>query len=654
MRVSVDKANRSVSVLSFVRPYEFTDMTVDFTLASEKRVNVAVNWSTPLTEEMKKRVLLKTKRPGLPGKDLQEKNSPGPRPLGVDIDEQEESILHELDSDAPDKADDGTVNVEDLRKLKHCLGAQGIHIEELSPVAVTSVTTDKVTYKPGEKGSGTATVKNFSVQPVKAVVRVAVEHGLDSAQDLGAHILELAPGEAEDCARAEVEGWPVHEGRATFAVTTNFWETALASVARISPTSAKNMAGGKDGLCTVLEYFFWAPDNFGDLTPDKERFFGGQLQYAGSTSATQETVAAAHKRGIAAVVYADMWGGDGPPAFELMRKHPNWFLGAGCKTYWMEKWPLMEKGKIPVMKVWPYTTVDWQDYQNCKEAMEYHASELVASHRQFGWDGVRYDSYYATGWVKRGTEFVRKAVERELPEFRFAYNCPKPWTYPEMVETMVSGGGFVMEEAAKGVWGSPSSMKGYANLLMAYRDHCWQAGGHFGVITGGGKETSELDRVYLSSIVLASGAHPYGRTAYNRFALRYSEFIYNNRMRGLDDPDKRVRFGGDQKLFLWERFARTLDLGDGRRRLVLHLINPPAVGVTCRNFAQRTTEPIKDLPLSVSLPTGAKPIGAWLLDPEAHHQRLECDLAEGKLEMTVPCVRFWKVLVIDYEAQEGP
>jgi hypothetical protein len=103
-------------------------------------------------------------------------------------------------------------------------------------------------------------------------------------------------------------------------------------------------------------------------------------------------------------------------------------------------------------------------------------------------------------------------------------------------------------------------------------------------------------------------------------------------------------------LFEWARLVQQADLGDGRRRLVLHLLNPPVVDVTHQNLALKTPAPLRNLPVMIALPPGAKVTGAWALNPipTARHVPLTPQTNGGSVTLTVPEVRFWTVLVVEY------
>ncbi len=163
--------------------------------------------------------------------------------------------------------------------------------------------------------------------------------------------------------------------------------------------------------------------------------------------------------------------------------------------------------------------------------------------------------------------------------------------------------------------------------------------------------------IFPSTSLLAGGAHPYYSTLenalgqYPRFALRYSEFLYDNRLQPLKAPESVVHVAGDPPLLEWKRLARARDLDGERHRLILHLLNPPADDMSLHNLAMSCPPPLRGLRLSVTLPPGATVDALWNLCPipDAGQQLLPYKLSEeNTLTFTVPEVRFWNVIVIDY------
>ena len=654
--ITAGDATRAVTMLHFPVADEFVDLPLAFTAPGGQTVPIAVTWAIVGDQAKKNR-----DRAALPPK------APG-----------EEDALK---SDLTLVEDDGPIAIADLKKTACHLAAGDLWIEPQGPLAITAVRTDKIVYRPGEEGVATVTVKNCGAGVAQSAVTVAVLCGLSSRRPAGSAVLEIPPGESRDWtgpfstaglhwgaelqASVRAGDGPEAASRAIFGVTDNFWEISINagmmfSTRYIDPKDAEQFVQGlRDDGYTQMESGFWAPDEFGCFNPKQDLFFGGQGSYAGSVRGTKNVLAALHKRGMRGTVYANLWGGDGYESYEQMRRHPDWFTaGGGASTDWMENWPLMFKKKIPPIPVWPYTVVIEPDLM---PPLRWHADELIRTHRKIGWDGVRYDSYDSMSDATiKSTKIVRELVEAEETSFRWGYNASVPKDVkPESLDIMCRGGQLVMEEALGRIGQSPSSFAQFLLTLAGYRDTVWQHDGHLGLCNGvpaslrGG---TLLDRLHMCCFLLAAGCHPYygrmDRTLgdFPGFALRYSEILYNNKMRPMPEPEKVVSFGGNPSLFHWTRLAQQVDLGEGRRRLVLHLLSPPADDLTLHNPALKTSAPIRDLPVTLALPAGVRAPSAWALTPMSAAQQvaLAPQTTGGTVTLSVPEVRFWTVLVVEY------
>lgn len=657
--LTVGDAKRTVTMLHFPVADEFIDLPLDFTAPGGTIIHFSITWSLDSEQAKKNRI----------------------RALNPDIGPDAGETDTDIESEAPREAQDGTISRKELSKIPDHLAACALAFEALCPVQISAITTDKITYRPDEGGTASVTLKNCTAEPVSATLTVELVSGLDTHTQLYNAALEIPPGESKSWSgpfatkmlhwgaelRATVQVAKMTDtARYVFAVSDNFWETALVTGmgytysfhdAQIAERWA---AGARAEGFTALEGVFWAPDDFGDFTPKDEIFFGGQATYYGSASGTKNVIAAAHKHGLAATVYSNLWGGDGKPSFEMMRKHPDWFGGADYSSDWLEQWPLMEQRKIGPTCLWPLT---WLNTDNSEAALHVHAAELIASHQQFGWDGVRYDSYGSSAWTKMATALVRKLVQAEVPNYRWGYNTSIPTDEKlQALDIMVGGGGLTMEEGIRATGKQSASFAAYFNTVLSYRDIVWPHGGHLGVCydrARGRKTGTLLDDLYLSTFLAAGGAHPYYSALenelgqYPRFALRYAEFLYDNRLRPLKAPESVVHFAGDPRLMEWKRLARARDLGGEHRRLILHLLNPPVDDMSLHNLGMKCPPPLRGLPVSVTLPDGAKVDALWNLCPipDAGQQSLKYEInVKGELTFTVPEVRFWNVIVIDYRA----
>jgi hypothetical protein len=658
------EATRGVQPLHFARPYEFIDQPLTFTHGGG-----AMAWSV---------------RWALPGKLRAAHKLKPVNPDDPDAEEDEEA-----GGERPQPAEDGTIAVQKLGTMPSCVAAMGLHLERLAPVTVR-VVADKVVYTPGETGTATVTLTNVGARPVTAAVALAVLTGVESRRAAGGSAVPVPAGQtitwtgtfpttglrwgAEVCATATLDDGSTESARTICAVSANPFEVAMLAAQgpnlglgwKDPKNAAQQVATWREAGFTGCECFFWAPCDFGEFTPEHEDFFSGQTQYAHSISGTKNLIAALHTQGMAATVYSNLWGTDGWDGFELLRKHPEWFQGnLQYASDYLEFWRLMLAKKVQTPHQWCETWLK-QDPAVTDGAIEWHANELIASHRMFGWDGVRYDSYYSNGWTRWATQRTRRLVEAAVPGYQFGYNSfPTSDAAAGALEAMYSGGGMSMLEYIRQE--SYPSLGAYANELLQCRDIVWPYGGQIGPLyhTPAPPDTQptsagDVDALYLSALTLACGAHPYYHPLessigqHQHFGLRFSEYLWDNRLRPLKEPAAVVAFGQAVTPLAWQRLALTRTLNAGDQRLVVHLLNADPKYQLFTNTAQTLPAPWRQLPVTVTLPPGAQLKGAWSLCPipEVRAERLDGEVTNGKLTLIVPEVRVWSVLVIDFAAPQ--
>ncbi len=681
VHLQADDTGHDFSAVNFAQNDEYADLAVDFTLPKARKVAVQVGWRA---EDP-----FKTK--GFLGKRAIEiRNSqvgvePGEAGLGTG--------KGETDGFSLDREGTLVSKAEAASKKFHLLGA-GVHIERLSPVAV-AVRTDKLVYKPGQPVVVLASFSNAGANAVKAAYSLAWSAGLGPATTLPGGSVSLEPGQtttqrieaaietahlhwgAEAQVQAAVEGQPPETGRAVFAVTSNFWDTAIVAAhpatmaAFDDPQRAREAARGlRDKGFTGFEAFFWGPCDMFDFMPETELFFSGQTGYPGTITGTKNLLKACHDEGLGGTFYSNLWGGSGPPAMEVMRKHPDWFGNANYNTSVLYDWELMgpaqmdmadHKVRAPGITTWCYNQIAMVPPV---EVFRLHADQIIGSQRMFGWDGIRYDSYYSRQWSVRAIREIRARVGRECPGFCFGYNSFAWNDYKAgALDDMIGGGQMIMAEGIR-IEGS-HDLTAFAKDMLNWREVIWAYGGQGpGMLFHASTDTERMTPLgvdYEASLIIAAGGHFYYNTPdselgqYLRFALRYSEFIYDNRMRPLKEPAKVVSFEKPERFLCWQEMARSLDLGGTKHRLVLHFVNMPVEKDPFADKAMKAPRPIREMPVTVHLPAGATVGGVWALGavPDAGHAPVKYALQGTDLAFNVPEVRIWAAVVVDFDSAQG-
>ncbi len=674
MTVKVTAGNNSqvLSPLYFAEPAKFNDVVIYFTVSDAAPQQISVSW------EGVKKIKAATTANDDPDPDAKDNVDDG----GI----------------FPEPAEDKMVKFADLKDCKFYIAAQGVCVEKLSPVAVTKTAIEKVTYKTNETAKGNVTLTNFSTEPADVKLTVALEYGLSGQRIIESKNYTIAGKETvnwagdftvkdlrygvELKASAVVNGYEPSAKGDIFAVNDNIYESAMIGAmggGTLAPTSMEYARGKalefRNKGFTGFETFFWAPCDMLEFTPDQEDFFGGQTAYPATVTGTKNVVAAFHEQGMITTFYSNLWGGSGPPAFDNMRKHPEWFAHGNFNSYVVADWDLLGNSggdmknhhiRAPGIE-WAFTQIDVQPPDSL---FKWHAQEILDSQKMFGWDGIRYDSSYSRYWQVRAMRIIRDKVDNKLKNFGWGYNAfAFNDYYNNALDTLIHNGGMVMAEAIR-LDRMGGNVAQYLNELNNWRNIVWPYSGHLGPlyapptipdskVTPESSRATAVDGIYVSSAVLAAGAHPYYHPLENetgkfgRFALRYGEYIWDNRMRPVLNPDSVVAFGNNANPCQWKPLVRTLNMGDNKRRLTIHILNIDPNYRAYVNFNMKVSPPMRNLPVTLTLP-GATVTGVWTLTPVPvpTQSTLKYTNTDGKINITVPEIRFYNILVVEYTSDQ--
>jgi len=663
VKLQADTTEKTFNALVFPLSDEFTDLFMDFLFMDftprNRDTAVTVSWAF---EEGESSALSRRKSIAVPTANT--------------------SVLNNEITDFPDLEDpDAPRPIEQAKAIKECLLLRSIHVEPLSPIAIAAVYSDKITYQRGEKGHVTVELHNASPQPQAVSLVVEIQGGIDQVWPVKVEAVSI-PADSSlawkgefattdlswGCslqATATVGEFPPEHGEATFSVPDHFWDVAVMAQCPAQMTQSfvsmeaarKSAALLKSQGYNGFEAYFWAPCDFLDYTPDTEVFFSGQTAYVQTIAGTRNIIAACHELGIKATFYANLWGGSGEPAFEMMRRHPDWFGSASFHSGALDDASLRTAGIIrgAGQKVWSFNQLNPEANRGL---FDFHVGEILKSCKIFGWDGIRYDSYYSAPWTIKAMTHIRERMNQELPAFLFGYNAFADAEYRAGAMDSTSRG-MIMAEGAR--IGTGSSIADYLHGLNLWREVSWPYGSAIGPLygfTNGTKgKPSPLDHLLMASVYMSVGAHPYynlmggGFGEYPAFAVRYAEMIYNTRLRDVADPERIVAFGNQVEPLLWRELVRTCTLKNGRQRLVLHVVNSAATSVF-GDLGMRHSPPLKNVPIRFTLPDGAKPLGAWVMQayPAACQQSLPLVADGSSVTLMLPDVRFYGMVVIEFES----
>lgn len=506
-----------------------------------------------------------------------------------------------------------------------------------SGVEITRIRSDKILYAPGEAGTATVTLRNPTGVALKLELRLAEVTEFDSRRALGSRAVELAAGQELPVAFAftnsaveygrellvelSVDGNPVATATEPFSVADNVWKVCIGGTpngpasgsARYSEEVArKQVVEWREQYVNCWEKYFWAPDDWGDLTPDPgATWMSGQARRFENTEKMQAQIVASHQHGIRVVSYGKCMAG-GVPGWELARARPQWFvtdsigrtLGRPADVWDMDHWQDQTLKYDDFKYKWTYRWVDLRRL----DALDHGINELLASTRQFAWDGVRFDSGgFRAHWVDglynghdavntRNMKRTKERLKEAFPHYLFGYNTDNtaapdgrayPLTVAEMsheMREMLAGGGLWMGEGLKDFANGSvqyTTWSQYARDERRCIQAIKQAGGHTCYLFAADTQPPVCS-LYQFVIALMIGSHTYGgehvltpgSENWGRFMTRWSGLLWDHRLRPLADAAAAVSVTAARPLW-WQEYANERVVSADRRQVVVHLLNPP-------------------------------------------------------------------------------
>jgi len=588
------------------------------------------------------------------------------------------------------------------------LAVRDIRIEVLPAVFCKSVRVDKSLYEPAQAARAEVVVANVSATDATVELRLREVTELVDTRPLASRRVAV-PADSEVTVTVGFKVGTVEYGRhlvaeivrdgkvaATaaepFSVADNLWKVCLGSkgggpIAASAIYTNKQIVAQMDrrrrAYCNWFEKSFWAPDDWGDLTPPAgATWFSCQARRHENTAKLKLQIDAAHARGIRAITYGKCMAG-GVPGWEMARRRPAWFtvdlygrtMGRPGDVWDMDHWQ-QDRYKYGDFKyIWTYRWVDLRQI----DALDHGIDELIASTKQFGWDGVRFDSGgFRAHWVDgrfnghdavntRNMKRMKRRVWEVLPKFLFGYNTNNPASadgreYPlspadpiaHEVREMLAGGGLWMGEALR----SRVMRNGrvlYRTWSRFARDEVRcirtvkQYGGHFCYSYGLGRGGSARDR-YKFVIGTMIGAHQYvgahmvapGSADWGRFLTRWSGLFWDHRLRPATDA---VTVAGPRMPW-WKPFVNQRVIDPKRRHVIVNLLNPPLDDKVAATV-EKLPAPLNGAAVTLTLPPGQTCRRVWFVSPGRPNRAHEIPwTAKGDaLTAAVPTFDSWAMIV---------
>lgn len=406
-----------------------------------------------------------------------------------------------------------------------------------------------------------------------------------------------------------LDGKVIAKGEDFFCSADNVWAVGIAGGHPVGYTAdhVQNMAGIEAAVelfrtkyTNTFEKFFWAPDDFANMMPTKERWYSGQARYHEQLDRFKHMMDYGNQIGVLPTTYGKSIG-SGTGARDVIREHPELINGYGGvmsfspDTEELAKWDLEDSS---------WQSVGWANYNmNDPAVVQYGIDQIIGSTKMFGWAGVRFDGHFraATGKQRVGDKYLdftpdmadvqtaanQKALKDQMRKvnsrFVFGYNygeCDfgsRIIGNPRESIELCSGGGHIMDEYAKGNANAAHPYRRWADYAHAIAKSAEQArrlgGFYFPMVNPDGPLGH-----YQTIFTFAAGAHPNSTPysidhPYNAFATRYAGLLWDKGLKNIWNPCGIVIIGPG---VLWEDYVREQRRDASHTRLVIHLINPPA------------------------------------------------------------------------------
>ena len=510
-----------------------------------------------------------------------------------------------------------------------------------SPVILTDIRSEKLFYSPEEKVTANLELWNRGNSTLEVQLRTWIEKGLDEQIGQQSSKIKLTAGERKSVAFSwagkslgiygkeivanVLEGNKVlATGSEIFSSAASVWDAGIAGAHPVAFTATlkteedaiKRVNTFRNCYLNSFEKFFWAPDDFAEMTPQIEQWFSGQARYHENKERLKNLNDAGLKMGVLPTTYGKSIG-SGPAARDFIRENPEMVFGFGGVMNYAPDIEELAKWQIDSKPYWQSTA--WAMYNMNDPAVVQHGiQEIIDSTRMFGWVGVRFDGHFQarTGLQRVGNEFrnfspddadkqtaanqkeLKKQVLKAFPNFIFGYNFAETHfdrrlqsQLREALE-LTKDGGMIMDEYAGQATGSAhpfTDWKAWAHMLVREAEQVRRCGGHLFPILS----PSPAVRKYQTVFTLAAGAHPYFNGGisensegfplnYTKFATRYGNLLWDPSIRNVWNPLGLVVIPSS---IMWEDYVREQQVNSNHRRLIVHLINPIIQQTAADTFA---------------------------------------------------------------------
>ena len=620
--------------------------------------------------------------------------------------------------------EDIEAELEELPRPKgsHSFLLSKMSVERLPlPLLVTRIWPDKIHYYPEEKAKLEIDVASVSEAPSKGTLVVNLIREIDQSKALLREPIDLGPGgkvtktfaiETDEEYGYEIQATVTADGQAEghslgdyFSVSKNLFEVALQGWGRVGVMNdqesmrelltmpqeelealATNGAlAARRRYYNMIEYFSWAPDDFFNLSPEKDVWWSGTMTYIKVKRDIKTDIRVLQTHGIKVLSYAQP-GPAGIDTVKELRINPEFFAyygnGAPAVSY---DYDLIKSQARVDMGLRPKGFGGGLNFFNLK-TVDRGIGAIIASWKMFGWDGVRFDNRYyrannPTTWTgerattekdldpysARNVKHMKERFWKEIhPRWLISHNNGFRFRHKGNVlgweETVKDGLMCMDEETQSAVHGNHhlNEWVKYIQFAVKARRFCTKLGGYYQLFPPGRASVSTGDMVHYVVACAASGSHPItcdneaspaGR--YGRFFTRYSAMMFARDLVPLEEPEAVLSFPGiDNSRLWWRDFANRRRARD-KQWLLFPLVVAPKIARINHNQASVIPEGLDGL--TARLATNSVPgrLRAFLLSAERDPMSLELELrTEGEVyTISLPRIAHFGLLVIEGDAE---
>lgn len=509
--------------------------------------------------------------------------------------------------------------------LSISLSAEKINNVESSGVKLLEVYPSKLFLRTGEAPEGRIKVQNISKANQTLDIKVWLTNDLNVPVGEQNKKITIKPGETKqidfkwDAGILHKYGHTMHaevksgkkllaSGEEYFTSADNVWEVGLAGghpVAFTADVKTKKQLEFyvnrfRKKYVNTYEKFFWAPDDFADMTPDVEIWYSGQARYHERKEFLKYMAAYARKIGVLPTTYGKSIG-SGTAARDVIRKNPEMVYGYGNKMSFNPDTEELSKWQKDSKPYWQGT--GWANYNmNDPQTVAKGIDEIINSTKMLGWAGIRFDGHFAAKTGKHlsngkivdftsemadkqtaeNMRLLKEKVRQKFPNYVFGYNYAQCvfakllYSQPRESIELCKDSGHIMDEYAKANYGGAHPFRkwsDYAAMLVEEAIIIRRLGGELFPMTG----SSGVFGYYQAIFILTAGAHPNGtpyliKHSFNKFATRYAGILWDKKLEYVWHPEGLIIAPYS---VMWRNYVRKLPMGKNRQRLIVHLINPP-------------------------------------------------------------------------------